>query len=68
MPIYQFRCARCNHLKEKITFSIGTHPPPCPSCGGTMRLVYGSVNHKFVGSGFYETDYKTNRPVESEGN
>ncbi|MBZ0258485.1 zinc ribbon domain-containing protein [bacterium] len=32
MPIFEYRCEKCNHQFEELVFS--RHDvPPCPSCG-----------------------------------
>jgi len=30
--------------------------PTCPTCGGSVRKVFGNVGVTFKGSGFYRTD------------
>ena len=42
MPIYEFKCNKCDHCFEQIVFaSDGDAPYPCPSCGSkkTKRLM-----------------------------
>ncbi|MFH1489650.1 MAG: zinc ribbon domain-containing protein [Pseudomonadota bacterium] len=42
MPIYEFRCSKCEQCFEKLVFaSDGGSAPTCPSCGGgdTHRLM-----------------------------
>ena len=34
MPIYEFRCDRCQHEFEELV-PTGTASIPCPKCGGT---------------------------------
>lgn len=33
VPIYEYRCARCEHeFEELVSFSAADQPLPCPSC------------------------------------
>jgi putative FmdB family regulatory protein len=57
MPIFDFKCKECSEQKERLVKS-GTETVECPSCGGRMEKQLSAPNVKFVGSGFYETDYK----------
>jgi len=57
MPVYEYRCTRCNHLYEEF-HQIGGAPGPCPVCGGPGRRVFTSVGLIFKGSGFHTTDYR----------
>src|SRR2546422_1848130 len=57
MPVYEYRCTRCDHLFE-VTHEVGGTPGPCPVCGGSARRVFTSVGLIFKGSGFHTTDYR----------
>lgn len=57
MPIYDFKCVECGKEKEALVKSP-SEKRECPSCGGVMEKKLSAPNVKFVGSGFYETDYK----------
>src|SRR5436309_10603791 len=57
MPVYAYRCTRCDHLFE-VTHEVGGTPGPCPVCGGSARRVFTSVGLIFKGSGFHTTDYR----------
>lgn len=57
MPLYEYRCSRCNHLFE-VYHAVGGLPGPCPVCGGPTRRVFSSVGLIFKGSGFHTTDYR----------
>ena len=42
MPIYEYKCKKCNNCFEQLVFaSDGDEAPPCPSCGAhdTCRLM-----------------------------
>ena len=57
MPVYEYRCTRCDHLFE-VTHEVGGTPGPCPVCSGPARRVFTSVGLIFKGSGFHTTDYR----------
>ena len=59
MPIYEYRCNTCEHHLEQ-NHSFSDEPlTTCPTCGGTLRKVFGSVGIVLKGSGFYRTDSRT---------
>jgi len=64
MPLYEYRCTRCDHLFE-VHHEVGGTPGPCPVCGGPARRVFTSVGLIFKGSGFHTTDYR--KPSSSDG-
>jgi len=63
MPLYEYRCTRCDHLFE-VYHAVGGTPGPCPVCGGPARRVFTSVGLIFKGSGFHTTDYR--KPSSSD--
>lgn len=34
MPVYEYRCERCDERFEELLPSSTAPMPPCPSCGG----------------------------------
>ena len=61
MPTYDYRCKKCDHRWETFQ-SIKAEPvKKCPSCGKrTARRVIGAgAGIIFRGSGFYQTDYRS---------
>lgn len=61
MPTYQYECAACEHEFEE--FQPITAPPlrTCPACGERklQRLIGTGGGLLFRGSGFYQTDYRS---------
>ena len=71
MPTYEYRCDSCGHELE--TFQSITANPlrKCPACGKLKlkRLLGTGAGLIFKGSGFYETDYRSDsykKGAESE--
>lgn len=61
MPTYEYRCTACDHLFEEYQ-SITARPlKKCPSCGRNTlsRLIGSGAGVIFKGSGFYQTDYRS---------
>lgn len=58
MPIYSFRCEKCQIVFEKLC-KMGTTETICQYCGElTTKRTLTTPNFQFKGKGFYETDYK----------
>ena len=60
MPTYEYECRECGHRFEEFQ-SITDEPiGTCPECGGEVRRLIGSgAGIIFKGSGFYQTDYRS---------
>ena len=60
MPTYEYECRRCGHDFERFQ-SITEEPlKRCPKCRGKVkRLISTGAGIIFKGSGFYETDYRS---------
>ncbi|MBL7215398.1 MAG: zinc ribbon domain-containing protein [Phycisphaerae bacterium] len=71
MPTYDYKCDNCEHELE-IFQSITAKPKKkCPKCGKLKlkRLLGTGAGLIFKGSGFYETDYRSDsykKGAESE--
>jgi len=71
MPTYEYICDSCKHHFEKFQ-SIKARPiRKCPECGklSVQRLIGAGAGIIFKGSGFYETDYRSEgykKAAESE--
>jgi putative FmdB family regulatory protein len=56
MPTYEYACRTCGHHLE-VSQSFSDEPlSTCPTCGGPLRKVFGSIGVVLKGSGFYKTD------------
>ena len=61
MPTYEYSCENCGHKLEKFQ-SIKAKPiRKCPKCGklSLKRLIGSGAGIIFKGSGFYQTDYRS---------
>ena len=59
MPLYEYECRACGVRFERRQ---GVHDEPvsvCPDCSGSVRRVLFPVGIIFKGSGFYQTDYRS---------
>lgn len=61
MPTYEYKCLECGNLFELFQKITEVPVKECPVCKGHVkRLIGGGLGPIFKGSGFYQTDYKTN--------
>jgi putative FmdB family regulatory protein len=61
MPTYEYQCDACNHNFDEFQ-SITEKPlKKCPKCGKSkLRRLFGTgAGFLFKGSGFYQTDYRS---------
>lgn len=61
MPIYEYACKKCDkHLEiiQKITSDPLTI---CPDCKGQLRKMISSTSFVLKGTGWYVTDYASNK-------
>ncbi|MDR0337235.1 MAG: zinc ribbon domain-containing protein, partial [Planctomycetaceae bacterium] len=61
MPTYEYRCDACTHEFEEFQYIKDEPLKKCPSCGRNKlrRLISGGAAIVFKGSGFYQTDYRS---------
>ena len=65
MPTYDYRCTNCGHELERFQKMSEGAIRKCPECSQLKlrRLMGTGAGIIFKGSGFYETDYKRQRPA-----
>ena len=60
MPTYDYVCENCGHHFEKFQSITAAPLTECPECQGHVRRLISAGNgFLFKGSGFYETDYRS---------
>jgi putative FmdB family regulatory protein len=80
MPTYEYQCDACEHQFEEFQSINAERLKKCPKCGKKKlrRLIGGGAAILFKGSGFYQTDYRSdsykqsakkdeNAPASSDG-
>lgn len=61
MPTYDYECDACDHTFELFQQMSESVKKKCPECGkNKLRRLFGTgAAVVFKGSGFYETDYRS---------
>jgi putative FmdB family regulatory protein len=68
MPTYEYRCRECGEQLEAVQAFTDDPLTECPTCGGPLRKLFGSVGIAFKGSGFYRNDSRsTAKSASSNG-
>ena len=57
MPLYEYKCLKCDRYTEKIESVAGPHLKKCPHCGGKVERQIAAPAIQFKGAGWYVTDY-----------
>ena len=68
MPTYDYLCDSCGHEFEKFQSITARPMRKCPECGQNQlkRLIGTGAGIIFKGSGFYETDYRSDSYKEAK--
>src|SRR6266571_7489681 len=61
MPTYDYECDACKHEFEEFQSMMDKPLKKCPKCGKSKlrRLIGTGAAILFKGSGFYQTDYRS---------
>jgi len=61
MPTYEYECEQCGHAFEEFQSITAKALKKCPKCGKPKlhRLIGTGAGIIFKGSGFYQTDYRS---------
>ena len=60
MPTYDYKCTKCGDVFEVFQAMSEEPKKRCPKCRGKVqRLISGGAGILFKGSGFYQTDYRS---------
>src|SRR5207248_6228621 len=57
MPIYEYRCKKCNNQIEVFQKMSDKPPTRCKKCGGRLEKLVSTSAIQFKGEGWYVTDY-----------
>ncbi len=68
MPTYDYLCDNCGHKFEKFQSISARVLRKCPACGRRQlkRLIGTGAGIIFKGSGFYQTDYRSESYKKAE--
>ncbi|MFA7157767.1 MAG: FmdB family zinc ribbon protein [Kiritimatiellia bacterium] len=60
MPTYEYECKKCDRVFEVFQSITAAPLRQCPKCKGKVRRLIGRGSGIiFKGSGFYQTDYRS---------
>jgi putative FmdB family regulatory protein len=60
MPIYEYQCQKCHHHLEALQKFSDKPLRECPECGKhTLLRLISAPMFRLAGSGWYETDFKS---------
>lgn len=57
MPIYEYRCKKCQKQTDVLLRTSDKPPTRCRECGGRLEKLISSPAIQFKGEGWYVTDY-----------
>ncbi len=68
MPTYEYACEGCKHQFEQFQSITSRPTKKCPKCGKMklQRLIGAGAGIIFKGSGFYQTDYRSDSYKEAK--
>ena len=62
MPIYEYQCTKCHHHLEALQKLSDKPLRECPECGKhTLKRLMSAPLFRLAGSGWYETDFKSDK-------
>jgi putative FmdB family regulatory protein len=61
MPTYEYRCNACDHKWDEFQSITASPTKKCPKCrkAKAERIISAGGGVIFKGSGFYQTDYRS---------
>ena len=60
MPIYEYKCSKCEHQCDIIQRFSDNPLESCTECGQTsIKKLVSAPSFRLKGGGWYETDFKT---------
>jgi predicted nucleic acid-binding Zn ribbon protein len=65
MPVYTFRCRKCQQENIQIEHKIyEPHPTRHKGCGGFLVRTVSPIEVVYKGDGFYSTEKRLDEPAE----
>ena len=65
MPIYEYQCEKCHHHLEALQKFSDKPLRECPECGKhTLKRLMSAPMFRLAGSGWYETDFKSDKETK----
>ena len=62
MPIYEYQCDKCGHHLEALQKISDKPLRECPECGKhRLKRLMSAPMFRLAGSGWYETDFKSDK-------
>ncbi len=65
MPLYEYRCQKCEGTIEVIQKMSDSPLTLCTTCGGELERLLSAPAIRFKGSGWYVTDYGRKNGIET---
>ena len=66
MPIYEYKCKKCEAVFEVLLKSTEPEPAKCEECGSKrIGRVMRQTSFVLKGSGWYQTDYGSSKSGSS---
>ena len=66
MPIYEYKCSKCDSHFEKLQKASDKPLKTCEDCGGELNKQWSLSGFQFKGEGWYVTDYAGKKSGEAE--
>jgi putative FmdB family regulatory protein len=66
MPIYEYECAKCGHQTEVWQRITDQSITKCERCKGKMRRLISQSSFHLKGTGWYVTDYASNKGTDAK--
>lgn len=66
MPIYEYRCNKCEATDEVLQKVSDPAPEECPSCGTkkSMEKLISQTSFQLKGGGWYKDLYSSTKPAQ----
>jgi len=67
MPIYEYKCSKCQTIKEEILKVPDDIIVTCNTCGIPMKKLISTSNFLLKGSGWYATERRKEEARKNKG-